>query len=106
MAFCPHCGLDLTCDEPVVAGPLRYDPRGRSTYNGLPLHLSPSLSILLGSLVCAGGSYVRADALLNRMDSSGGPNTLCVQIRRLRIVVPRGRWHIQSKRGFGYRWRP
>ena len=101
MAFCPKCGADLTRDEVRELGPFLFDPRGPVLYNGERLHISPTLHILLGSLVYAYPRIVREETLCERLD--GHSALLRVHITRLRRIVPNGKRHIVNEHSTGYR---
>ena len=84
--FCPHCGHNLTVEQPVALGPLAFDPREQIRWNGDALPLTASEFLLLGSLIQAQGKLVNKDILAERAgyDGRGDANNL-VQVLVCRI---------------------
>lgn len=102
--LCPHCGHDLTRDEPISRGDIVFDPRGEVQWRGAAVHLTVGQRIVLHSLLKANGRTVPRDALLERLDSQSedGRNLLSVHLARLRSALPGV--PIENVRGIGLRW--
>ena len=92
MAFCPHCGCNLVAEQPVVIGPLSYDPRGDLCWRDRPLPLSPHQLLILGALVQARGAIVTNDVLAERSGYDGTGDSADV----VKVLICRIRHHLRS----------
>jgi DNA-binding response OmpR family regulator len=109
--FCPHCGYDLTADAPITIGDAHFDPRRGFFWRGGNVHLGPTRSIIVGSLMKAVGRWVAVETLAERTGYEGDqPGVLIrTQVCKLRAIL---REHgvpnlIDSRIGpnsLGYRW--
>ncbi|MDD3800204.1 MAG: winged helix-turn-helix domain-containing protein [Novosphingobium sp.] len=85
--FCPCCGHNLTVEQPIVLGPLAYDPREQIRWHGDAMPLTASEFLLLGSLIQAEGKLVTKDVLAERIGYDGAgdaSNLIGVLVCRIR----------------------
>lgn len=101
--ICPHCGYDLSPDEPINMGGMRFDPRGDVVWNGEHIHLQPAQRILVYSLLKERGRVLRRVVLAERMGYEGDdPGSLTeTQICKLKRKYD---FPIETVHGFGVRW--
>jgi len=107
--ICPHCGYDLRLDEPIVDGPVTFDPRGVLTINGVEAVLRPGVRILISTLLKADGRYVSREALIERLglDCENPDHALHNVAQNARIVLRRHGLTdvIQCQYAGGYCWK-
>ncbi len=101
--FCPHCGFNLTADEPLTIGEWVIEPDG-AYRNGEWQRLTPTEASILHSLARANGRVVSHDALVLRKGSDARvSNWFCgAHISRLKKRFPG--IPIEAVYGRGYRW--
>ena len=74
MTFCPHCGYNITPDEPVTLGDWDLHP-AETYHNAVRLPLTPQESAALHTLAKAQGRAVSADTLGSRIGAAKTPET-------------------------------
>jgi len=88
----------------LAFGPVRVVPDANEAFvDEKRLSLSPAEFTIMVELVKSGGRTVRRTALLAAMASSGGPRTIDVYIRNLRVKLGKHGKMIESVRGTGYK---
>lgn len=105
--FCPHCGYDLVKDQPIIINDFSMlGPQSPLYYRGTALNLTMTGRNLCWTLMKNYPKPVRADVLLDRMDSIGTGNVIAVYLTRIRkelrkIGAPIPFHHV---RGYGVAW--
>lgn len=103
-ALCPNCGVDLARDEPITRGAIAFDPRGEVRWHGEPVQLSPAERSVLGTLLKAGGRFIGAEVVCERIGYDGDDqrNMVSVYVHRLRRKLAFEA--IETQHGVGWRW--
>jgi DNA-binding response OmpR family regulator len=106
-AFCPCCGTDIRCDQPIILNEFSMLGDGAPLlYKRKPIPMTPMQSALCWSLLKAFPAIVRNDVLLMRVGSEAESNAIDVQLSRIRAKlrarnIPNP---IENVWGKGYRW--
>ena len=103
MTFCPHCGHNLTADEPITRAPYRLHTN-EAWRHSTRLPLTAQEAAFLHSLAKAYPRVVSTEALANRISAAAYPeNVIAVVARRIRIKLGE-QTPFETVRGQGYRW--
>lgn len=108
--FCPHCGCDISIDQPVIINDFSMmSSSAQFLYRGNPIKLTPAERSICWSLMKAFPEPVKLDVLLERMDSDGEYNTVSVLVHRIRKKLAEAGANdpIVPDRSYGkraYRW--
>lgn len=106
-AFCPCCGTDIRQDEPILLNDFSmYGDGYPLCYKGRPITMPRMESAICWTLLKAYPVIVRVDAILNRIGSDGGKNTLEVLVLRIRRKLAEHNIPnpIEVVSGRGFRW--
>jgi len=106
VTFCPCCGHNLAAEQPIAIGALAHDPRGVSSWAGMPLRLTAAEHLLFGSIVAAKGRLTRHETIAERIGHDGDGNCVAVLLSRVRAKLrhagaPAGL--VETVRGAGVR---
>lgn len=104
MTFCPHCGFNLTQDDPISMGDWVLTPQ-QARLRGALLSLYKAEAGILYASAKARGRVVSAEAIANRNGSEAEDirSNVGVQFwnlrRKLGEICP-----VKHRRGIGYYW--
>lgn len=103
-AICPHCGADLTKDEPIERAGLSMFPYGNARVGGAEIKLTKAESGVLYTLLKAEGQMMPQTAIAERIGYEGDDpaGLINVHINRIRRkLAPHWSVPIRSLRGVG-----
>lgn len=83
--FCPHCGFDLSADQPILINDFSMlGPGAPLCYQGQALRLTYGEAAVAWTLLKACPDPVQVDVILDRIGSEAGPEAVSVYIHRIR----------------------